>query len=415
MNIMNNRPFLFSFRCLAVMLIALVCPIHLAIAEAGNAGHRHPDNDGEVDTLIKKQPQYDLAAGYKQLERTCSNRYPCLLNGLTDIAKTYGPRASFDTLQMLQENERVDKSTDNHHLAHTVGRVTAKHFGINGPAFLSCPTSYNYGCQHGFMEHALGHTTTPQEAASRICNTLDDTYSEKFKFYCYHGLGHGVLMAVEYHLKRALTICDTLEGDRGKTGCWQGVFMENVNAGMQGKAQPNIFSSEAPLLPCSKIAEKYRHECFINHAGWLMVVYRKDIKKATAACLEAPGIHIDPCLQSIGLMVTNPPWQIGNPAYSKNKRLEEVGWNICRQFPKGYIGQCVIGAIDNILNFDELDMKKAKSFCNLISRDYQESCYRQIGIALLNQVTDTAILVKKCNALGVFGLACQRGAGLTKD
>jgi hypothetical protein len=89
-------------------------------------------------------------------------------------------------------------------------------------------------------------------------------------------------------------------------GCWQGVFMENVNAGMAGKARPGVFVRDRPLAPCTNVAAQYRHECYINHAGWTVLVSSFDIARAAHVCMRAEGPYRSVCAQSLGLMVTNP-------------------------------------------------------------------------------------------------------------
>lgn len=61
------------------------------------------------------------------------------------------------------------------------------------------------------------------------------------------------MMAQAYDLPASLAICDSLGDSVGQEGCWQGVFMENVNGAMTGASRPGVFSNEDPLLPCTVI------------------------------------------------------------------------------------------------------------------------------------------------------------------
>src|SRR5687767_3817547 len=93
-----------------------------------------------------------------------------------------------------------------------------------------------------------------------------------------------------------------------------------------------------------------------NHAGWLMQFYSSDVQAATAACLQAPDEYIHVCLEGIGLMVSNPTWQgaFVTPDMHNQSFTENI-LSICQKFPPGYEDQCLGGAVDNLLNFDELD------------------------------------------------------------
>ena len=119
-----------------------------------------------IDKNSSSEPVSELAEGYQEKEYQTAGIYQSILSKCPDkspscfeentgeITKEYGPTASLDVLKFLQDSGALEKTVDDHQIAHVVGRDTAKFFGINGEAFLSCPTSFNYGCQHGFFEYA---------------------------------------------------------------------------------------------------------------------------------------------------------------------------------------------------------------------------------------------------------------------
>ncbi|TSC75511.1 MAG: hypothetical protein G01um101430_353 [Parcubacteria group bacterium Gr01-1014_30] len=277
-----------------------------------------------------------------------------------------------------------------------------------------CPLeAYNGGCQHGYFEYVLGRTGSETEAADLICSSLDESFSSKFRFYCYHGVGHGVMMAQAYDLEGSLSVCDSFSEKYRIEGCWQGVFMENVNAAMRGQARAGIFSEENPLKPCDKTEDKYRYQCFINHAGWLMKVFKNDIGKASLSCLAAPAAYVNSCLQSLGLMVSNPSWQGQILKRPLDKGTNELAAEICLKFPPAYVDQCVIGAVDNIMNFNELYAQEAAGFCTLVDEKYRHLCYEKIGSNLRNQTNDSLLVARECDILGKPGKDfCLKGAGL---
>jgi plastocyanin len=321
------------------------------------------------------------------IPRCAKSDFSCFDKTLQDLTKTYGPNAATELLTLWQEKGIIERSVDDHQLSHRMGRVAATEFGVNSQSFLLCPMqAFNGGCQHGFFEQALGQTDSSVTAAHLICESLDSSYSTKFKFYCYHGVGHGILMAESYDLYSSLYICNQLPTVDAQNGCWQGVFMENVNGGLNGDAREGVFSETDPLAPCNKLEEKYQHECFINHSGWLMKVTNNNITQATKLCLSAPTTFVSSCLQSIGLMVTNPSWQVNFDTVRGN--FETTAWTLCTKFPKGHTKECVIGAVDNLLNFDGLNTKRAETFCSIVSSEFKNTCRNQIETNLLNNKTN---------------------------
>jgi hypothetical protein len=369
-------------------------------------------SDRTLDTSFTQPASFEsIDAVYGESDFTCAaTDSQCVRDYLVRVTADYGPEASLGVLAKLQEEQRVDRSVNDHDMAHSVGRETAKDYGSNFQAFDLCPITFNYGCSHGFFEYVLARTDTPKEAATTICESLTgDDHFLIAGFTCYHGVGHGIMMAEAYSVPSSLKACNTLPKDTAKDGCWQGVFMENVNAGMQGRAPTGVFSRKNPLAPCDKVGDRYKHECFINHAGWLMTVARNDVQKGTRYCLRVKGKFRSSCLQSIGLMVTNPVWQADLAPELEGRSQAEIAADLCARFPAAGQKDCVIAGVDNIANFDQLDVTREKAFCEEVT-SHQESCYRQIGFDLRARTEDEAQIRESCAGVGAKERLCLAGA-----
>ncbi|MDP2593828.1 MAG: hypothetical protein Q8P36_00605 [bacterium] len=334
----------------------------------------------------------------------------CATAALKGAVGEHGPLVAVFLLEQLERDGRIADAVDEHQLGHQIGRATAESFGGGSGAFLLCPMSaLNGGCQHGFFEYVLARTETPAQAVEQICGVLKNGgYSPKQQFDCYHGVGHGIMMAQAYDLDTSLRDCNTLPEAVGREGCWQGVFMENVNGALTGQAREGVFSREDPLLPCSAIEEKYRHECFINHAGWLVATAEGDFGAAARACLDAPERSIPSCLQSLGLMTTNPSWQAGLAPGDASP--EATAWELCSLFPSGHEGQCVIAAVDNLMNFHGLSTEKSERFCAIVDLAFTDMCYRTIGTNLTRHAATPDQIDERCGSYGPFEAVCREGA-----
>jgi hypothetical protein len=316
-------------------------------------------------------------------------------------------------MELLQQSHRVDPAVNDHDMAHSVGRETAKDYGSNFKAFDLCPITFNYGCDHGFFEYVLARTDTPKEAATTICESLNGAdHFLTAGFSCYHGVGHGIMMAQAYNVQNSLKACNTMPNARAQDGCWQGVFMENVNAGMTGRALPGVFKRSDPLAPCDKVGDRYKHECFINHSGWLMTVAHDDVYKGTRYCLKIKGRFRSSCLQSIGLMVTNPVWQATLAPQDAGQPPARIAANLCNRFPAVGRHDCVIAAVDNIANFDQLDVTRGRAFCAAVPSALKDACYRQIGADLLARTQDQSVIRRSCSGVGEKQRLCLAGAGI---
>jgi hypothetical protein len=376
------------------------------------------DDDGGSESKSLKRdfraPQrHDVDEVYAENDFSCGDRDTvCVRDYLIGVTSQYGPRASLSILERLQREGRVDLSVNDHDLAHAVGRETAKDFGSNFQSFDLCPTIFNYGCPHGFFEYVLARTDTPKEAAASICETVGGQKSRLLiaGFSCYHGVGHGVMMAQAYDLQESLSTCNTLGSTQAKDGCWQGVFMENVNAVMTNRARKGIFSRKRPLAPCDTIGAQYKHECFINHSGWLMRVASNDVGKGSRFCLKVRGPHRSACMQSIGLMVTNPVWQAALAPEAGNQPRDKVAWELCARFPAAGRTDCVRAGVDNLANFDQLKVARQRDFCGEVAAAFKTGCYRQIGWNLRTRTQDQALIKTRCAELGPNRQACLAGA-----
>lgn len=328
---------------------------------------------------------YVLETLYKEIKAACpSKEWSCFEKQINAYTMTYGPRAATETFTLLRDRHDIDPSVDAHHVVHHIGHHTAMAFGSNAQAFNLCPTDYNYGCLHGFFQEALSSGGATEEAAGHICEDLekDPSVLSKTKFSCFHGLGHGVMMFEDHDLDKSLKVCDALKSTNGQEGCWQGVFMENVDAAEEGQWKKGQFSLDDPLAPCDKMAEKHQHQCFINHSAWLMMFYKNNIGRAAQACLKAPKAEINTCAQTLGQLTTNPAWVPTILPGADPNKFPENAWSLCKRFPKELVEQCVTSGVSNILNSLQIDtatVQTAGSFCQAVDPAYGNICYEKIG------------------------------------
>ena len=359
-----------------------------------------------LDTSFRPPASYSLQQLEQKPYRCGKENETCAISYLRKLAVKYGPQASLGVLGALENTGEIDPTFDTHQLAHLVGEATAKRFGANKQAFGLCPTTFNYGCVHGFFIYVLGRSATPSKAATTICDSggqgpLVPTFN------CWHGVGHGLMMARGNDLQASLDVCDSLGSASAADGCWQGVFMENVNAVFRDQARPGVFSRAHPLRPCTRVLEAYKHECFINQAAWLAHLAGDDIRKATRYCLAA-GKYVSACAQSIGLMVTNPSWQPPLFGPRKGRSFAEIAWELCSRFPTGLQRDCVLGGVDNLANFDQLEGRRSNAFCALTG-GLQRTCYREIGVNLTRRTTDVSLVKARCNELSSHQADCIAG------
>jgi hypothetical protein len=337
----------------------------------------------------------------------------CVMEAANEMTVKYGPEKAVKVFELFNAKERKTYLGDPHIWVHQVGVQTAKRFGTTGEAFIRCPSSFNYGCMHGFFENSSLQTGSLKITTEQICGSLEKNpnYSDKYKFYCYHGAGHGIMQSVDYDLSKGLAVCDELSSRNGQEGCWQGLFMEGNNGANEGEAPVEIFSTvNNPLAPCNKVAAKHKYQCYINLGGRLVLVMDSDVKASANACLGADSGNVRTCLEGVAIMVSNETWQSQIPAY-KGSDLLTNNKAICDLFPTDYTVTCVQGIVAETINMDMFDPTRAIEFCKLISKQYSKDCYIALGQNLRAQATDTNEVAKQCSRTPHHYIAdCRRGA-----
>ena len=129
-----------------------------------------------------------------------------------------------------------------------------------------------------------------------------------------------------------------------------------------------------------------------------MSFFQGDFASASRSCLKADADSQNACLQSLGLMVSNPTWQ-SSIAGTKVDDTPQTYINLCQKFPKDYLDQCIIGTIDNIMNFDQLDIaKRAIPFCLQVNSNRQ-TCLRHIVFGIKSQSKDSAKIAEICSQI----------------
>lgn len=311
------------------------------------------------------------------------DRQECLKKAVLGIVESFGPEESIRALTILLADSTMVGQGDNHDFVHRIGRLTAKKEGLNPDGFFRCPVDYNYGCQHGFFEQALVEEPDAVKAADIVCDeNLMVGRPLKFLFYCYHGVGHGVMMAKAYDLDASLKVCDQFQQDIQKNGCQQGVFMENVVGYMNGTARrKGMFSDTDLLAPCNTLETRFRYQCYINLGGYLAAsggTGSGAVERATEPCLKADSANIHPCLISVGLTSTNPGWQQAlTPNFTDNPVNNAA--QICAHFPKGYEGDCVDAGVQNLAQFDRGDTTQMVEFCLTVDEKFRAMCFTRLG------------------------------------
>lgn len=334
----------------------------------------------------------------------CEPNYQCAEAIIANATYIDGPVVgSLIIHDMITQPALFNTLTDGHELSHIVGRTTAKAGGINGDAFESCPDDFLYGCPHGFFEQALAeYEGASRDVATKICESVTTEPIASTKFYCYHGVGHGIMMAKANDIYESLRICDQMPSERAKQGCWQGAFMENINAFITNVDREGVFKADDPLAPCSLVPLAYQWNCYENHSAYLVNQTKYDLTKAAELCLNAESSKASACILSLAQLTTNPGWQssllASKPEQGGGKEeFLQRGVYMCSNFPTSMVSQCYVYAVNNLINYDL--WQQAGEYCGLVPESEVENCVARVGSRMYFGLLGTDQKKQYCNYL----------------
>jgi len=146
-----------------------------------------------------------------------------------------------------------------HGLAHQMGHATYEALG-----FEDAMGAQNALCGGGYIHGVLeAHFGLLQEDA--LLRSVTDLCSPGANS-CYHGIGHGLMIALTLDVEKSLSYCDLLPGV-GARNCYDGVWMHIFDLEESGvpKESDLYFSSsegEAAMALCQNQDDIYKSSCY---------------------------------------------------------------------------------------------------------------------------------------------------------
>lgn len=369
--------------CMLTTLLIIIC-FTIPYVLRGENAEQASNSDGTVTAVVRC---LSLEEGRDICYATLCEYEPgylCVEDIITTVTEMRGPEVGSGVLKELLESPIFGMNPNGHELGHVIGRTAAKKWGIFGDVFNRCPIDFDYGCLHGFFEIAITRADSPSEALISICENMP--VGPRFNtMHCYHGGGHGIMMNESYNLYRALEVCDALpESVIGS--CWGGVFMENTNGFKRGfsDGEMNTFSEDNPLAPCDSVPYKYRGECYILHADYLIEGQTTSLDRLIDICLGA-GDHTKACLRGVARIFAagrqNVILRGSNLDFGGD--FVESTYSMCHMFPDEYVEMCHYLAVRQFIAPDHIQrgFQNAVTYCMREGVD-RKRCYENMSSQL---------------------------------
>ena len=182
----------------------------------------------------------------------------------------------------LLNSARLPPNTDMHLLGHVIGDVLFRQEGING--IYKCTQDFRNACSHSIVVGL--YLEKGEEALTQMADICRKAPGGSGAYtMCFHGLGHGILAAVDYDLEKSIGLCMKTGTQayefRESAECVGGAVMEILSGGGHDPARWAVQSkkyskADDPLYPCDApiMPENARVMCYdyvtpnlFKHAG----------------------------------------------------------------------------------------------------------------------------------------------------
>lgn len=208
---------------------------------------------------------------------------------LTHAVQAQGADAAIDLLKArIQQNIRLASLC--HPLAHTVGRAAYARYGFSG-AILYVDDVCGSGYLHGVVETQFIGLPDPAEVASTLCDpgSVD----------CFHGIGHGLMLAFLNDVPSSLDVCRTFDQRFQRIQCSEGVYMELFQIEDESHVAVD-FGPGGSLKPCLEVEDPERATCAFYAPRHHLRVYEDDIDGVLAMCRAIGRPTQDACIKGMG-------------------------------------------------------------------------------------------------------------------
>jgi hypothetical protein len=332
-----------------------------------------------------------LSSGRRAIRAVAASVPDTALSSMEIILRREGLGAALDSLEQRAARDSI-VLRGAHQMAHALGRDAVARHGGDATVIRECRPTFASGCYHGVVEAALKTAGRIDMAQlERLCVSIDGLDGPGPRYECLHGLGHGVLGALDHDLEAALHRCDALSNSRYAGSCRSGVFMEAITAelgppmlhGMhahaagheQAAARTLAIDPSNPYSPCVAFHDPYAKACWLFQGFVILRANDFDAGRALHICDGAPDGRAARCYESVGHQVTG-LFQHDN------------AW-ILGQCAKGdpALGARCAGGATLALNAMDWSGKRAIRLCAAAPEAWKHDCYRTAAGALVDLAT----------------------------
>ena len=325
----------------------------------------------------------------------------CFRQGFGNVAFREGPKAA---LELVEDVYGEGGSPACHGVVHTVGAAAlTRNRGDVARTFAEGSSICWSGYYHGIIERALldagGSTPRALRSVARtICSRALETMTPWIAYQCFHGLGHGAMIATGIHLERSLAICKSTKTRWERDACKGGVFMENISPSF---GVSRWLRDDDLIYPCYAVAVEDRARCYQMVTTRLLPAVGNDWDEAATACAGVETNFVQTCFGSLGRDASN----------NSGRDVETTIESCTAARPYGGEASCIRAAAQDVTaNFTSGE--RARPLCDRVEPELVSACFEGIGSVMGRFRKTEAARASDCRAItpaAVLVEACLRG------
>ena len=175
--------------------------------------------------------------------------------------------------------------------------------GSVGRTFAQGSSICGSGYYHGVLERSLVNvrSRTPEAlgaAARTLCKATRARVVPWVAYQCFHGLGHGLMIATGLSLPVSLEVCKRLSTRWDRDVCKGGVFMENLSSSYGFRSR--WLRDKDPVYPCNWVAREDKFRCYQMVTSRILPAVGDDWDRAAEKCSQVEKDFVHVCFQSLG-------------------------------------------------------------------------------------------------------------------
>ncbi|MFT7507311.1 MAG: hypothetical protein ACI92I_000454 [Acidimicrobiales bacterium] len=339
----------------------------------------------ESDTYLAEEAEACDAINIQQ-----SLKIDCWMSIIQETFQESGTQGAFDDFIYIYTNFETFANTGCHKHAHRVGDLAfyyeyLSHGDLSLVEFPMNATTCGYGFYHGFIEHLVQNTPT-SKYVDEICPYLTSTIktvAPAISQTCYHGAGHGFLIAQadvlidprEWSIVNFITVplqrCDSLlqSTDSERKECYLGVFTV-LTEWMFDNEYGLVYDRQYPYVHCDLLINPLHQEaCYYETTQKFDYISNYNLKNTKKLIESGDRADIEEHLYEIAL----------TGFIQRDTGTDGLDFlHTCKEVFENEIAMCIRVVIGGLIEHGpaQIQYKQVNQFCSnkILSPDEKRIC-----------------------------------------